>query len=475
MQSNSTSDLVDADAAARTGSLNTAPGLLIALLVAVTSFQLNATMLAPAIRSMADSLRTSTADVGLGSTLFLFSAALAGIVLPPLSDRIGRRRVLVGSTAVMALGSLVSTVANNVVTLDAGRLLQGICGATIALSIVTLRQSVTVATFGRYLGILTAINSGVAGVDTLLGGVIVDTAGFRGVFAFMLVLEILAVILLARFVPEKIGRSSGPSDWLGMFLLSMALLALTLGLTFGFGTTGWAAPVTVASIIGAAVLAVGFYVRERTAAAPLLAVSVMRSRPVWSLLLTTFCTMASSFAVLLFLIPAYSQDASAGLGLDGTRSALLFLMPFSLLGWILAPVAGQLAPRFGYRAILWAGLVGNVVLLVLVSLFLHHAWLLAVCVTLMGATYSAAALTTLNGLGVLFAPPSHPGILPGLNASMFNFGASIGIGVMAASLGAASGGAGGYRRALVIAIIFACAALVTALLMPGRSDTAEKI
>lgn len=474
MPANGSNDLLTEGAAARTGSLNKAPGLLIALLVAVASFQLNATMLAPAIQSMATSLHTSTSNIGLSSTLFLFAAALAGIVLPPLSDRIGRRPVLVGSIAVMALGSLISTVAPNVVILDVGRILQGICGATIALGILTLRTTITVATFGRYLGILTAINSGVAGVDTLLGGVIVDAVGFRGVFAFMLVLEIIAVVLLRRYVPQNAATSSGPLDWIGMVLLALTMFALTLGLTLGFGQAGWSAPATIASMVGTAVLAVIFFFRERSATSPLLPVAVMRSRPVWSLLLTTFCTMASSFAVLLFLIPAYSQDASAGLGLDGTKSALLFLMPFSLLGWALAPVAGQLAPRLGYRVVMWTGLAGNIVLLVLSALLLHNMWLLAACVFLMGATYSAAALTTLNGLGVLFAPASYPGILPGLNASMFNFGASVGIGAMASALGAA-GGAGGYREALFIAVAFACAALVAALLIPGRSTTAEKI
>jgi predicted MFS family arabinose efflux permease len=470
MHSNGRNDLLTAGEAAETGSLHKAPGLLIALLVAVASFQLNATMLAPAIQSMANSLHTSTANVGLGSTLFLFSAALAGIVLPPLSDRIGRRTVLVWSIAVMALGSLVSTVASSVVMLDIGRLLQGTCGATIAIGIVTLRRTMTVPVFGRYLGILTAINSGVAGVDTLLGGVITDTVGFRGLFAFMFLLEVIAVVLLRRFVPQSVAPSSGPLDWIGMLLLSLTMFAITLALTLGFGQTGWSAPITIGSAVGAVVLAVCFFVRERTAAAPLLPISFMRSRSVWSLLLTTFATMASSFAVLLFLIPAYSQDTSAGLGLDATKSALLFLMPFSLLGWVLAPVVGQLAPKLGYRAVLWFGLIGNIVLLVASALLLHNMWLLAACVFLMGATYSAAALTTLNGLGVLFAPAAYPGILPGLNASMFNFGASVGIGVMASSLGS-----GGYRGALFIAVAFACVALLASLLIPSRASSTEKI
>lgn len=453
------------------------PLVLTALLIAVASFQLNATMLAPAVGSMAAELHTTLSTIGLSTTVFLFVAGLAGVFLPPYSDLIGRRRALIGSITIMAIGSLISVVAVNVPMLMVGRAMQGFCGATISLSILILRDMLTAQKFGKYIGILTAINSGVGGVDTLAGGIIADTIGFRGIFALTLILEVAAIALIRLWVPESATQTGRKMDWLGAILLSAMLLAINAGLTLAFSVGGWTTPVTWTCFGTGAVLAVAFAVAETRVKDPLIPLPLLKERRVWGILATTFLTMASSFAVLIFVIPSWALDPSSGFGLDGTTTALLYLMPFSLLGWAVAPLAGYFAPKIGYRLILRAGLIGSFLLILGQVFGQHDKWALFALVFLMGVTYSAASATALNGLAVLYAPESNRGLLPGLNSTMFNLGASIGIGIMASLVGAgaaAGNTAGGFNQALVAAAVLAAIACGFSFILPSQQGP-EKI
>ena len=448
--------------------------VLTALAVAVASFQLNATMLAPAIGTMAAELDTDIATIGLSSTVFSFVTAIAGLFWPPLSDIIGRKRALLLSTSILTLGSLIAALAVNVPMLMVGRALQGACGATFALSFLVLRRVVEPKSFGRYVGIITAINAGVGGIDTLLGGIIADAVGFRGIFGLTLVLEIVAVVMIARWTPEVRELTTSRMDWWGIGTLTLTLVAINIGLTTAFLPGGWTEWKTWVSFVVAVMALIAFRVGEGRVANPLLPTEALSDRGVWGLLLTTFFTLASSFSVLVFVVPALTQDAVGGFGLSSTWSAIIFLMPYSLLGWITAPIFGTLAPRIGYRLVLRLGLLGSLVLTGLMVLGVSNAVMLACVVFFMGATYSAAASCALNGLGIIYAPASHPGILPGMNSAAFNFGAAVGIGIMSAVI-AGDPGTGGYRSALIIACVFTALAFIFSLVLPAREVEGETV
>lgn len=448
--------------------------VLTALAVAVASFQLNATMLAPAIGTMAAELDTDIATIGLSSTVFSFVTAIAGLFWPPLSDIIGRKRALLLSTSILTLGSLIAALAVNVPMLMVGRALQGACGATFALSFLVLRRVVEPKSFGRYVGIITAINAGVGGIDTLLGGIIADAVGFRGIFGLTLVLEIVAVVMIARWTPEVRELTTSRMDWWGIGTLTLTLVAINIGLTTAFLPGGWTEWKTWVSFVVAVMALIAFRVGEGRVANPLLPTEALSDRGVWGLLLTTFFTLASSFSVLVFVVPALTQDAVGGFGLSSTWSAIIFLMPYSLLGWITAPIFGTLAPRIGYRLVLRLGLLGSLVLTGQMVLGVSNAVMLACVVFFMGATYSAAASCALNGLGIIYAPASHPGILPGMNSAAFNFGAAVGIGIMSAVI-AGDPGTGGYRSALIIACVFTALAFIFSLVLPAREVEGETV
>lgn len=141
--------------------------VLVSLVLVVASFQLNATMLSPAVTDMAVKLDTNVGVIGWSSTIFLAVAAALAIFLPPFSDLVGRKKILIISVSVMLIGTVIVLVSSSPAALIFGRALQGFVGATFALSNLTLHAMLEPKKYGLYIGIVAAMNAGVGGVDTL--------------------------------------------------------------------------------------------------------------------------------------------------------------------------------------------------------------------------------------------------------------------------------------------------------------------
>src|ERR1700722_8228872 len=222
---------------------------LTALLFGVIAFQLNASMVAPAVPEIARKLNSTPSLVGISQTLFFLVGGIAGIVLTRFSDRAGRRKILIYSLATMSLGTIVAMLAPNVATLYIGRLLQGASGSVFQITYLILRDILNPKEFGPALGLVTAISCGVGGADQFLGGMLSDHWGFRSIFFVILVVGIVAIALAMRYVPESTADSPGRMDWPGATALSAALIFVNLGVARG-GSHGWA------SLASASLLAV---------------------------------------------------------------------------------------------------------------------------------------------------------------------------------------------------------------------------
>ena len=88
--------------------------IVLSLLVAIFAFQLNASMLSPALATMEKELAATTAEIGLTQTAFFTAAALFSLFLPRWGDLIGRRKVLVGMLVITAIGCAISALAPSV-------------------------------------------------------------------------------------------------------------------------------------------------------------------------------------------------------------------------------------------------------------------------------------------------------------------------------------------------------------------------
>ena len=113
--------------------------LMVALLSACIAFQLNASMLSPALAAIQNELGVTTADVGLTQTAFFTAAALFSLFLPRLGDLVGRKRVLTAMLALMVVGCVIAALASNI-----GLLFAGSASHTIANHIEDVLQALSV-------------------------------------------------------------------------------------------------------------------------------------------------------------------------------------------------------------------------------------------------------------------------------------------------------------------------------------------
>ena len=403
--------------------------VMTALLVACFAFQLNASMLSPALRLMAKELKTTDDVIGLTQTVFFTAAALFSLFLPRLGDMIGRRKLLTGMMALTAVGCALSALAGmtgSVALLFVGRVIQGVAGPTVPVCLIMLRVAVPdPKRYGTLLGVITAVNGGIAGVDALAGGWLAQNFGFGSVFWTMAVIAVLAAVAVAFLTDESLVPGDHRMDWTGTIALVVAvgaLLTIFNELAKLFNANFW---LVAGLFLLAALSAVAFWIQEERTSQPLVATVYLKSRSTWALLLTTTLTMTGVFAVMNGLVPGLAQDTDYGPGLSPDVVSFWTLTPYAIAGLLMGPVSGTLAGRFGYRKVLRVGLLGTVIglgAIFAISPSATPVLLLAVNV-FVGITYAGMSNIMLNGLGVVLSPSDNPGYLPGLNAGAFNLGA----------------------------------------------------
>ncbi len=451
--------------------------LVVALLAACIAFQLNASMLSPALATIEKELDVSTAEVGLTQTAFFTAAALFSLFLPRLGDMIGRRKVLVGMLAVMAVGCVVAALSPNIELLFVGRILQGVSGPVVPLCLVMLRHEITDnAVYGTLMGVVTAVNGGVAGIDALAGGYLAQNHGFHSVFWAMAVVAALASALVLFLAPESASNQGERMDWTGVGLLVVAVGAALLAVNelgkLGAANWGFVAMTSVVAVAGFA----AFWWAEGRSTHPLIQPSRMRERAVWALLLTTALTMTGVFAVMNGIVPGLAQDKVVGPGLSAEGSAWWTLTPYAIAGLLIGPFSGRFAARSGYLRILRIGLLGTAVGLAALAFSVGgiQPWLLLVLSVFIGLTYAGTVNIVLNGLGVVLSPKEAPGVLPGLNAGAFNLGAGISFAVLLAvqtAVGSSRpGSSAGYVAGIVTGLVVVGLALGASMLVPRPPD-----
>ncbi|MGI5479833.1 MFS transporter [Streptomyces lavendofoliae] len=455
--------------------------MLLAMVLAVLGYQINATMLSPALPDVIERLGTTTAAAGLSQTLFFLMAAIGQVTLARLSDQRGRKPMMIVCAIVLIIGNLACVFAPSIEVFIAGRILQGISAAMFTLAFLTLNQLLTPAGFGKAAGIITAVNGGLAGVDAIAGGQIADTIGFRGIFVCSTLIAVAGLLGVRRYVPDVPPTIDADArfDSRGIAALALGLTGVLVGLAQG-GAWGWTSPLTLGFLLGGVASLVFFVVSQRSAPNPVIDLDVLASRRAWPLLLTTVCTLGGAFGAIALTIPLFSQDARVGLGLSAVTAAVLFLTPIQLIGVISAPLTGRLGPSIGWRRIVVAGAVANFVIFVFATLFLHNEWILVGALAALGITYGGFMLTGLNGLAVTTAPKDKPGSLSGLNGACFGIGASLGIALASAMIAAGSDANGvteaGYQHAMYAALTLLGIGVVTALLIqrpePAGADDA---
>jgi len=177
----------------------------------------------------------------------------------------------------------------------------------------------------------------------VLGGVLVETLGWRSIFWINVPVGIAAVVLTALFVPESRAPRPRRIDLVGQALVLILLASITYGIIEGPGAGWGSAEIVGCFVLGAAALA-GLLLYEPRRADPLLDLRFFRSVPFSGATLIAVSAFAA-LAGFLFLNTLYLQDAR---GLSALHAGL-YTLPMAAMTAVFAPLSGRLVAARGAR------------------------------------------------------------------------------------------------------------------------------
>jgi EmrB/QacA subfamily drug resistance transporter len=293
---------------------------------------------------------------GLQWVIDAYTLVLASLLMlgGSIGDRIGRRRTFQTGLVLFGAGSLLCSIAPTTGWLIAFRALQAVGGSMlnpVAMSIITnvfterAERAKAIGVWGSVIGLSMALGP-------LLGGLLVDTVGWRSVFWLNVPVAVAVVVLTARFVPESRAPRARRFDAAGQVLMIVLLAGVTFGIIEGPGL-GWGSPLIVGSFAAAAAALVVLLVVESRRADPLLDPRFFASIPFSAATLIAVAAFAA-FAGFLFLNALYLQDVR---GYSPLHAGLLTL-PMAAMTAVLPPLSGRIVARHGARLPLVIGGLG---------------------------------------------------------------------------------------------------------------------
>lgn len=189
---------------AATGPIRTGRRNLLILLTALSTLGLLATNLyLPSLPALAADLGVGAAEVRLTLTLFLAGLAVSQLVIGPLSDRLGRRPVLLAGLLLYVAASLACLLAANLEALLVWRVLQAIGACTgVVLVRAIARDLFEGAELTRAMAVIATLMATAPGFSPLVGGAIETLWGWRGNFLFVAVFGAACALLVWRWIGE---------------------------------------------------------------------------------------------------------------------------------------------------------------------------------------------------------------------------------------------------------------------------------
>ena len=439
---------------------------LVACILASSLSFVEGSVLSVALPAIRASYGAGAQDVQWVVNAYLLPLSALLLLGGALGDHFGRRRLLVIGTGIFAVTSLVCALAPTLPLLLAARAAQGI-GAALLLpnSLALLNAAFSGEKRGRAVGIWAASGAAMAAVAPLIGGWLVDTAGWPTIFYINIPLALGAILLAVRFVAESRETGEGRTDYAGALLATAGLGGLTYALTLWSATRSLTNEALLALLVGLVVLGAFLWVEYRRGVFAMMPLSLFEGRCFSGLNLLTFLLYAA-FAAAMLLIP-YVLITSGGYS---PVQAGLAMLPLPIVMTTVSPKMGSLAAKMGPRIPLTIGpmVVAAGMLLSMLADAGTSYWtgiFPMIVVMAMGMTIAVAPLTA-SVLGSV--EERHVAMASGFNSAVARTGGLIATALLGAVL--ASKGAdlfSGFHSAMIVSAGVSALASIVALTMLG--------
>lgn len=364
----------------------------------------------------------------------IYTLPLAALILlgGALGDHQGRRRWLVIGTALFGAGSLACALSRSLEPLLMGRALQGIgAGLLLPNSLALLNGVYEGEARGRAIGTWAAAGAIAAAIAPLIGGWLVEHAGWPSIFYINLPLVAAAMFVALTRVEEVSEPEKARLDIVGAGLATFGLGAATYGLTLWSQQFSLTPISSVSLVVGAALLLAFVLLERRLGTKAMVPLLLFNNRCFTALNLMTFL-LYGAFGGAMLLIPYVLIEAGGYSPIE----AGLSLLPLSILLGALSPLMGKLAVRLGPKLPLTIGPV-----VVGIGLFLAtriasdqaywtHAFP-AILIMSIGMTLAVAPLTSTVLAAV---EKQQTGMASGLNSAVARLGGLIVVALLGAVL-----------------------------------------
>ena len=388
------------------------PMILVALLLAAFLVNLDTTLVNVALPALVRELHATTTQLQwvVDSFNLVFAALL--LTCGSLSDRLGRKGMLLAGLTVFGAASLAGGFTSSAAQLIAARSVMGLGAAMTFPATLSLISNVFTERKERAsaIGLWGAIGGVAIAMGPVVGGWLLEHFSWSSIFIAMAPVAAAALIAVALVVPASKDPDAAAPDIAGLVLSSatMALLVFTLIEAPGHG---WAAARSLAGFAASAILLAAFIVRERRAAHPMLDVRLFRNMRFSA----ASGAVAVSFFTLfgfIFLMTQYFQFVRG----YGPLSTGLHLLPVALSVGVGSVAGTQLAVRAGTKLIVTTGLVATA---------FFYCWVAATTSTSLSYSVIAGQMV-LYGLGMgLTSAPATESIMGAISRRKAGVGSAV--------------------------------------------------
>jgi EmrB/QacA subfamily drug resistance transporter len=365
----------------------------------------------------------SFSTAGLQWVVDAYTLACGGFLLlgGRAADLFGRREVFVSGLALFGVASLAGGLAQDPLTLVAARATQGLGGAVMAPTSLSILATIydEGSERNRAFGLWGTMGALGGASGALAGGVLVELLSWRWLLLVNGPLALGAALAALAAIPP-LPRRRGAFDLAGALAVTSGLVLVTCGIV-ETPRHGWQAPATLGPLV-AGIALLGLFTRiEARAAAPLVPPRIFRSRVLTGAAVAVFCLGAAAISMWFFL-SLYLREA---LGLTAIETGIAFA-PMSLTILACTQIASRLASRLGPGRVLTTGM------LLLAAGMLGISQTDAVLIpSLLCAAGIGCSFVSTTIAATTDVPTDDSGLAAGVVNTAFQIGGSLGLAVIA--------------------------------------------
>lgn len=407
--------------------------LLVTIIMAIIVFTSSMTLVSAALPTLAAAFDSTESFLSWSVTGLFLAMAVGTPILGRLGDLQGHRRWFLIGAATLSVGTLLCALAPTATAFVAARFVVGLgIAATIPNSMALLMAAYPIERRSEAMGWFTMAMTGAPVLGLVIGGPLIEFAGWRSVFVVLTPISVIGFTMAWRVIrcedPDRVGH--GGLDWSGAVTLAIATIALLLFMERG-GSAGFADSVAVGlaavAVIGLAV----FIAIERASSDPMLKLGYFARRnftgPLIANPLSNFAYMGG------FVISPLLLDQLFGYSVAIVALVLLFRPG---LFSISSPIGGRLARSTGERPLL---IIGTVLMVASMATWVLGALWVNLGLVIVGLLLSGLAMGLASPSYATVIASSVPvedlGVANGMSATMMNIGMLTGIQTMFTVLG----------------------------------------